>query len=128
MTYQVRVTDIIAGHKWYQTFLQKAPDFMPHEGFVEWEVVPGCWLQVAEGKPSSGSGPLRFAVKDLAAEKARLVSELKIEDFEVFSREEVPVKWGTFSDPWGNRIGLFEYIDKLEESLRVETILGKIEV
>jgi len=36
------------------------------------EVVLGCWLQVAEGKPVPGGGPLRFAVKDLAAEKARL--------------------------------------------------------
>ncbi|WP_316568748.1 VOC family protein [Neobacillus sp. YIM B06451] len=128
MTYQIRVTDIKEGHKWYQTFLQNAPDFIPHDGFVEWEVVPGCWLQVAEGIPSSGSGPLRVAVKDLEAEKSRLVSELEVENFEVFSREEVPVKWCTFSDPWGNRIGLFEYIDKKVESERIDTILGKIEV
>ena len=123
MTYQVRVTDIEEGHKWYQTFLQKEADFIPHDGFVEWEVVPGCWLQVAEGEPSTGSGPLRLAVKDLAAEKARLIDELKVEDFEIYSREEVPVKWCTFSDPWGNRIGLFEYIDKKEESIRIKTIL-----
>ena len=128
MTYQVRVTDIEEGHNWYQSFLQKAPDFIPHNGFLEWEVVPGCWLQVAEGKTAPGSGPLRFAVKDLAAEKARLTGKLKVEDFEIFSREEVPVKWCTFSDPWGNRIGLFEYIDKKEENVRVKTILSKIEV
>nr|WP_144924691.1 VOC family protein [Paenibacillus bovis] len=114
MTYQVRVTDIEEGHKWYQTFLQKEADFIPHDGFVEWEIVPGCWLQVAEGEPASGSGTLRLAVKDLAAEKERLIDVLKVEDFEIFSREEVPVKWCTFSDPWGNRIGLFEYIDKKE--------------
>src|SRR5690606_40285033 len=84
--------DIEAGHKWYQTFLQKEADFLPHDGFVEWEIVPGCWLQVAEGEPASGSGPLRLAVKDLAAEKERLIDVLKVEDFEIFSREEVPVK------------------------------------
>jgi len=123
MTYQVRVTNIEEGHKWYQTFLQKEADFIPHDGFVEWEAVPGCWLQVAEGKPSTGSGPLRLAVKDLASEKERLIDELKVEDFEIFSREEVPVKWCTFSDPWGNRIGLFEYIDKKEEAIRIKTIL-----
>ena len=42
-----------------------------------------------------------MAVKDIEAEKSRLVSELEVEEFEVFSREEVPVKWCTFSDPWG---------------------------
>ena len=53
-TYLIGVTDIKVGHKWYQTFLQKASYFIPHDGFVEWEVVPGCWLQVVEVTPSSG--------------------------------------------------------------------------
>lgn len=73
MTYQIRVNDIKIGANWYQTFLKKAPDFIPHDGFVEWEVVPGCWLQVAEGTTSSGSGPLRLAVKDIEAEKSRFM-------------------------------------------------------
>ncbi|MEH7388270.1 VOC family protein [Bacillus sp. JJ1521] len=128
MTYQVRVTDIKEGQKWYETFLNKAPDFIPHEGFVEWELIPGCWLQVAEGEPTEGSGPLRLGIKDIIAQKDRLVRELNVENFEVFSRQEVPVKWGTFTDPWGNRIGLFEYVDKIEENLRINTILNKIEV
>jgi len=29
--YLIRVTDIKVRHKWYQTFLQKAPDFIPHD-------------------------------------------------------------------------------------------------
>ncbi|PLS18032.1 ornithine monooxygenase [Bacillus sp. M6-12] len=127
MTYQVRVTDIVEGHKWYKTLLKKTPDFMPHVGFMEWELIPGCWLQVAQGVPSVGSGPLRLGVKDLETEKYRLIRKLNVEDFEIFSRQEVPAKWGTFSDPWGNRIGLFEYIDKTEENQRIETILGRIE-
>jgi len=95
---------------------------------VEWELIPGCWLQLAEGTPSQGSGPLRLGVKDLKAEKERLVRELNVENFEVFSRQEVPVKWGTLTDPWGNCIGLFEYLDKKEDDERIKTILGKIEV
>lgn len=112
VTIQIRVTHIEKGQKWYGTLINKKPDFIPHEGFVEWELIPGCWLQVAEGKPAEGSGLLRLGVTGIEKERERLVQELNIENFEIFSREEVPVKWGTFTDPWGNRIGFFEYINK----------------
>lgn len=124
VTYQVRVTDFKEGQKWYETFLNKTTDFVPHDGFAEWELIPGCWLQVAEGTPAEDSGPLRLAVKDIIAEKERLVRELRVGNFEIFSRHEVPVKWGSFRDPWGNCIGLFEYINKREENERIKTILG----
>lgn len=124
ITYQVRVTDIKEGCKWYETLLNKKPDFIPHEGFAEWELIPGGWLQVAEGITSQGSGPLRLGVKDIMGEKERLIQDLNVENFEVLSRQEVPVKWATFTDPWGNQIGLFEYLDKTEENERIKTILG----
>ena len=126
MTYQVRVSDIKEGLKWYGTFLNRSPDFIPHEGFAEWELIPGCWLQVAEGIPAAGSGPLRLAVKDITVEKNRLVRELHVDRFEIFSREEVPVKWGTFTDPWGNQMGLFEYVDKAQEEKLINHTLNKI--
>ena len=44
MTTQVRVSNIEEGQKWYETLLNKKPDFTPHEGFAEWELIPGCWL------------------------------------------------------------------------------------
>ena len=110
MTIQIRVSDISEGQKWYQTLLNKKPDSIPHTGFAEWELIPGCWLQIAEGVPAPGSGPLRLCVMDIEAERNRIHKELNIEHFEIFSREEVPVKWGTFTDPWGNRLGFFEYL------------------
>ncbi|MCA1053799.1 VOC family protein [Rossellomorea aquimaris] len=119
MTIQVRVPDMDKGQRWYETLLCKKPDFVPHEGFAEWELLPCCWLQVAEGEPAAGSGPLRLGVEDIEAEKTRLLSSLGIEDFPVHSRSEVPVKWGTFDDPWGNRIGLFQYIDQEEIQKRI---------
>lgn len=128
VTYQVRVTDMKVGQKWYEIFLNKPPDFIPHEGFAEWELIPGCWLQVAEGTPSKGSGPLRLGVKDVREEKERLCRELNVDDFEILSRPEVPVRWGSFTDPWGNYIGLFEYLNKIEEKERMTTILGNKEV
>lgn len=125
MTVQVRVPDIEKGQKWYRTFLKREPNFIPHEGFAEWELIPGCWLQVAEGTPAEGSGPLRLGVTDMEAERERLVRELHIDFFEIYQREEVPVKWGTFADPWGNRIGMFEYLDEEEKAQKIRTILGK---
>lgn len=124
ITYQVRVTDIQQGHKWYEMLLNKKPDFIPHDGFVEWVIIPGFWLQVAEGTPYEGSGPLRLGITNIIAERDRLVKELGIEKFEIFSCEEVPAKWGSFTDPWGNQLGFFEYLDKKEEDDRVKTILG----
>ncbi|MEQ2528260.1 VOC family protein [Robertmurraya yapensis] len=128
ITNQVRVTNIMDGQKWYETVLKKKPDFIPHEGFAEWELIPGCWLQVAEGIPTVGNGPIRFGVTNIESERERLVKELGIEEFEIHSRPEVPVKWGAFSDPWGNQLGFFEYQDKVAEQDRIKIILGKIEV
>jgi hypothetical protein len=124
MTYQVRVNDFEKGLHWYKTLLNKEPDFTPHDGFAEWEIIPGSWLQVAEGIPSEGSGPMRLGVRSIEAERSRLVSELDVDSFEIFEREEVPVKWATFSDPWGNRIGFFEYIKEAEMQARVSSIIG----
>jgi hypothetical protein len=111
MTVQVRVSNIKEGQIWYETLLNKKPDFTPHDGFAEWELIPGCWLQVAEGTLTDGNGPLRLGITNLEAERDRLVKALKIDRFEIQSRPEVPVKWGTFTDPWGNRLGFFEYIN-----------------
>ncbi|WP_034640232.1 VOC family protein [Bacillus manliponensis] len=108
MTVQVRVSDFSKGVEWYKTLLKKDPDFIPHKGFAEWELLPKCWLQVSVGIPSEGNGPIRFGVTNIEYEKERILGELHVENFELHSREGVPVKWGTFTDPWGNHIGIFE--------------------
>lgn len=128
MTTQVRVSNIKEGQGWYEILLNKKPDFIPHDGFAEWELIPGCWLQVAEGTLTDGNGPLRLGVTNIEAERDRLVEQLKIDSFEIHSIPEVPVKWGTFTDPWGNRLGFFEYLDKSDEQERIKTIIGAIEI
>lgn len=128
MTTQVRVPNIKEGQKWYEILLNKKPDFTPHEGFAEWELLPGCWLQVAEGTVTEGNGPLRLGVTNIEAERNRLVEQLKIDSFEIHSRPEVPVKWGTFRDPWGNLLGFFEYLDKDEEQERKKLTIGKTDI
>ncbi|MFS0823419.1 VOC family protein [Bacillus sp. 1P02SD] len=125
MTIQFRVGDISKGQDWYETLLKKKPDFIPHDGFAEWELIPGCWLQIAERIPSIGSGPLRLGIDNLEKERERLINDLKIEPFEIYSREEVPVNWTTFSDPWGNKVGLFEYHNQSEKEERKKIIFGR---
>jgi hypothetical protein len=124
MTTQVRVSNFEEGQKWYETLLNREPDFIAHEGFAEWELIPGCWLQVAEGVPTEGNGPLRLGTTNIEAQRDRLVEILEIDNFEIYSRPEVPVKWGTFTDPWGNRLGFFEYLKKSEEQARIKMIIG----
>ena len=108
MTYQVRVTDFKQGRRWYEVLLARKPDFIPHADFAEWELIPGCWLQVAKGIPAEGAGPLRLGVHSIEKQRQRLIDELPIDSFEIYSREEVPVRWATFTDPWGNCLGFFE--------------------
>lgn len=122
MTVQIRVSDFTKGHQWYKTLLKREGELIPHDGFVEWEVISGCWLQVSEGVSAKGSGPLRLAVKDLVAERERVMKELNVEYFDIHSREEVGAKWATFMDPWENQIGFFEYIDKQEEKERIQLL------
>ncbi|MBS4192673.1 VOC family protein [Bacillus sp. FJAT-49705] len=124
VTFQIRVGDIEKGQKWYQKLLNREPDFIPHDGFAEWELIPGCWLQVAEGTPLVGSGPIRLGVNSIEKERERLMKELKVEFFNIFERDGVPAKWGTFHDPWGNQVGFFEYLDENEKLERIQSILG----
>lgn len=110
MTIQFRVSSFQEGLKWYEAVLGRPADFSPHEGFAEWELIPNSWLQIAEGESAYGSGPVRVDVGDVSKELTRLEAELGVKDVEVFSRVEVPVKWCTFSDPWGNQFGYFQYL------------------
>ena len=43
VTFQVRVKNYNEGSKWYEHLFNRKPDFIPHEGFAEWEIVNGAW-------------------------------------------------------------------------------------
>ncbi len=108
VTVQVRVLDFGRGRAWYEGLLERPPDFVPHENFCEWQLTPGMWLQVGQGQPARDSGPLRLGVDNLEGERDRVVALLEVPPFDIHQRTEVPVRWATFEDPWGNRVGLFQ--------------------
>ncbi|MFD1020538.1 VOC family protein [Thalassobacillus hwangdonensis] len=112
ITFQVRVTDFEEGIRWYRLLFNRKPDFIPHEDFAEWEMVEGTWLQVAKGKPAEGSGPLRLGVENIKKERSRLMDQLNLELEAVNTREGVPAAWLSFEDPYGNRLGLFQDLEK----------------
>ncbi|MFC0524511.1 VOC family protein [Pontibacillus salicampi] len=107
-TFQVRVGEYQEGLSWYETLFQRAPDFVPHEDFAEWEIIKGTWLQVSQGNPTIGNGPLRLGVSNIAGERKRIMEQLHINIEPINKREGVPAAWCTFTDPYGNKIGLYQ--------------------
>ena len=65
-----------------------------------------------------------MGVMDIEAERDRMIKELNIEPFEIYSRKEVPVKWGSFTDPWGNHLDFLEYLDENERDERIKRVHG----
>ena len=82
---------------------------------------PFCKVYVTSGKLF-----VKKLTKNRRSACVHLVKELEIENFEIISREEVTAKWGSLTDPWGNQLGFFEYLDKKEENDRIKTILGQV--
>jgi hypothetical protein len=107
VTIEVRVSDFGAGAHWYTRLLGRPPDLTPRADFWEWEILPKCYLQVGQGTPATGSGPIRLGVADVAAERARVHDALGVAVSEI-ERIEGVAAWCTFEDPFGNRLGLFE--------------------
>ncbi|KAA0562239.1 VOC family protein [Bacillus sp. CH30_1T] len=108
VTFQVRISDFEVGMKWYKKLFNRKPDFVAHEDFAEWEIIPNTWFQVAKGQPTIGNGPLRLGVEDIKAERERLMEVLNLKIEEINTREGVPAAWCSFEDLYGNKIGLYQ--------------------
>ncbi|MEU0498982.1 VOC family protein [Mycobacterium sp. NPDC006124] len=75
MTFQhvlavVPVTDLKTSRAFYEKLFGRGPDNEPMPSLVEWQVVPGGWVQVFVDSERAGSGLVNFAVDDLAAHVA----------------------------------------------------------
>jgi len=68
----VPVSDLQASNRWYETLFGRPADNNPMPTLVEWQVVPGGWVQVFTDAERAGSGLLNFAVDDLEKHQAEL--------------------------------------------------------
>ena len=107
VTMQVRADDLGAAIRWYSALLGRPSDDEPGPGLAEWEIMPNCWLQVAEGAPAPGNGPLHLGVADIEADRERLEQALHV-SISPIERIEGEVAWCNFTDSFGNRLGLFQ--------------------
>lgn len=110
LTIAVQVGNTAQALSFYSVVLGRDPDYVAHDDFHEWEICERAWLQVSSGheSPKAASSRLRFEVADIAAEIERL-RRLGLEVAEATTLAQVAV-FTDFTDPWGNRLGLYQDI------------------
>jgi catechol 2,3-dioxygenase-like lactoylglutathione lyase family enzyme len=68
----VAVSDIERSEKWFTALFGRQPDNNPMPSLVEWQVLPGAWVQVFSDPERAGKGLLNFAVGDLERHLAEI--------------------------------------------------------
>jgi glyoxylase I family protein len=63
----VPVSNLEVANAWYENLFGRPADNNPMPVLVEWQVVPGGWVQVFVDEERAGSGLVNFAVDDLEA-------------------------------------------------------------
>jgi predicted enzyme related to lactoylglutathione lyase len=100
----VPVSDIDAANTWYEKLFGRPADNNPMPVLVEWQVVPGGWVQVFIDEERAGSGLVNFAVDDLEAHIAQ-AGERGLEPGAIEDANK-GVRLSTIVDPDGNTIRL----------------------
>ena len=111
-TLQVYVDDMKRARRWYERFFGRKPDFAASPEFLEWELFSNFWFQLVKKRGQKDSQRKRFGVSDIYRERRRIIEEMGMEVTEI---EELPmgvVKWCNFQDPWRNKLGLFQDLEK----------------
>lgn len=111
MALQVHVGDMAQARAFYSGLFGRAPDFAPHEDFLEWQVCAGAevWWQIV-GTPGAVDAlrtRVRLLVDDVAAAVERARTGLRVEPTPVTELPGV-VAFTDFEDPWGNQLGFYE--------------------
>jgi hypothetical protein len=107
LTIQLPVPDVGAAAGFYRRLFGRDPDFAPHEDFLEWQAVPGTWVQVCPGTATGGTGRLRFGVADIRAAVAWAEASLRVACAPIHSLPGV-VAFTDFTDPYGHGWGFFQ--------------------
>lgn len=100
----VPVTDLGASSRWYESLFGRAPDNNPMPTLVEWQVVPGAWVQVFVREDCAGSSFVNFAVRDLE-EHIEQLKQRGLRPGEIVEADK-GVRLSTLTDPDGNTVTL----------------------
>ena len=100
----VPVSDLAAANAFYQKLFGRPADNNPMPVLVEWQVVPGAWVQVFVDEERAGSGLLNFAVDDLEAHVTE-AAERGLRPGAIDGANK-GVRLSTITDPDGNVIRL----------------------
>jgi glyoxylase I family protein len=100
----VPVSDIDKANSWYEALFGRKADNNPMPVLVEWQVVPGGWVQVFVDPERAGSGLLNLAVDDLA----KHIAQVRDRGLTPGETDDVNkgVQLSTLEDPDGNLIRL----------------------
>jgi glyoxylase I family protein len=100
----VPATDVERSRPWYEALFGRVADNNPMSTLIEWQVVPGGWVQVSADDQHAGSTTVNFAVQDLDGH----IDELKrrgLEPGEIVAANK-GVRLSALTDPDGNQIWL----------------------
>jgi catechol 2,3-dioxygenase-like lactoylglutathione lyase family enzyme len=100
----VPVHDIDTAREWYTRLLGCEPDNDPMPSLVEWQPVPGAWIQVFVDPDRAGRTQLNLAVDDLDTEIAAVAAR-GIEVGDVIDANK-GVRLAPVTDPDGNVVTL----------------------
>jgi glyoxylase I family protein len=100
----VPVTDLARSRSWYESFFGRPADNNPMPNLVEWQVVPGGWVQVFIDAERAGSALVNFAVDDLESHIGQLNGRGLTPGQTVEANKGV--KLSAVTDPDGNTIRL----------------------
>lgn len=98
----VPVSDIDRSEQWYASLFGRPADNNPMPSLVEWQVLPGAWVQVFSDPDRAGRGLLNFAVDDLENHLAE-IGRRGIGSDEIVDASK-GVRTSSVTDPDGNRI------------------------
>src|SRR4051795_11783732 len=98
----VPVSDLETGNGFYEKLFGRPADNNPMPTLVEWQVLPGAWVQVFNDPDRAGRGLLNFAVDDLEKHLAEIGGRGIAAEAIVDANKGVQTS--TVSDPDGNTI------------------------
>ncbi|MBX7449467.1 VOC family protein [Mycolicibacterium sp. 3033] len=96
------VSDVDVSRPWFTAMFGRPEDNTPMPTLIEWQVLPGAWLQVFCDEKRAGSGLFNLAVDDLDATLTELRAR-GLEPGEVVEADK-GVRLSALTDPDGNTI------------------------